>query len=123
MASIDLYCLPSRYEGLPFSALEAMAAERPIVATDVPGTNEVVINGRNGLLVRSDDPDGLATAICSVLDEPGLGRRLAAQGLETVRGYSFHSMILKYETLFIEMASIAAKRQGPLSPQSMRTGA
>lgn len=115
MASIDLYCLPSRYEGLPFSALEAMAAGRPIVATDVPGINEVVADGKNGLLARPDDAEALATAIRRVLDEPGLGRRLAAEGSETVKGYSFEAMIAKYETLFIEMASIAAKRQGPLS--------
>lgn len=112
MAALDLYCLPSHFEGLPFSALEAMAAGRPIVATDVPGTNEVVVDGRNGLLVRPDDPDALVKAIGRVLDEPGLGNRLAAGGRETVMGYSFDSMISKYESLFIEMASIAAKRQG-----------
>ncbi len=123
MASIDLYCLPSRYEGLPFSALEAMAAGRPIVATDVPGTNEVVVNGRNGLLVRPDDPDALAKAIGRVQDDPRLGRRLAAEGRETVMGYSFDSMISKYETLFIEMASIAAKRQGKGMTSPRRAGA
>lgn len=110
MASLDLYCLPSHFEGLPFSALEAMAAGRPIVATDVPGINEVVADGKNGLLARPDDPDALAKALGRVLDDPGLGRSLAAQGSETVKGYSFDAMISKYEALFTEMASIVTKR-------------
>lgn len=123
MASLDVYCLPSHFEGLPFSALEAMAAGRPIVATDVPGTNEVVINGRNGLLVRTDDARALAKALGRVLDDPELGKRLASEGSETVKGYSFDAMINKYETLFCEMAGVAVKRQGRVRTTPLRTDA
>ncbi|MEK6758807.1 MAG: glycosyltransferase [Deltaproteobacteria bacterium] len=123
MASLDVYCLPSHFEGLPFSALEAMAAGRPIVATDVPGTNEVVINGKNGLLVPTDDAQALAKALGRVLDDPELGKRLASEGSETVNGYSFDSMIEKYETLFCEMASVAVKRQCRVRTNRMRTDA
>lgn len=123
MASLDVYCLPSHFEGLPFSALEAMAAARPIVATDVPGTNEVVIDGANGLLAPPDDAEALAKALGRVLDDPELGKMLASEGSETVKGYSFESMIAKYESLFCEMASIAVKRQGLGKVLSMPAGA
>lgn len=122
MASLDVYCLPSHFEGLPFSALEAMAAGRPIVATDVPGTNEVVINGKNGLLVRTNDARALAKALGRVLDDKELGKRLSAEGSETVKGYSFDAMINKYEILFCEMAEVAVKRQGPVKGLSVSAG-
>src|SRR6202012_6009032 len=55
--------LPSRREGLPKSLLEAAACGRPLIATEVPGCREVAIPDVTGLLVPTDDPAALATAI------------------------------------------------------------
>jgi glycosyltransferase involved in cell wall biosynthesis len=72
--------LPSLGEGLPTVLLEAAACGRPIVATDVPGCREAVIEGQTGFLVPPNDPIALAAAIERLLDDPVLRRRLGQNG-------------------------------------------
>ena len=84
LEACDVFVLPSLYEGLPLSILEAMAAGRPVVATDIPGTRQAVHDGRTGLLVPPGDDAALATAITRVLDDPALGVTLARGGRELV---------------------------------------
>jgi glycosyltransferase involved in cell wall biosynthesis len=85
LASCDLFVLPSLFEGLPLSILEAMAACKPVVATAVDGNKEIVIDGQTGLLVPPADPVALAGAIRTVLSDPVLARRLAAGGKARVQ--------------------------------------
>jgi glycosyltransferase involved in cell wall biosynthesis len=80
LAAADVFVLPSLFEGLPISILEAMAAERPVIATAVGGTDEAVVNGATGLLVPPRDPAALAAAISRLRAEPALARRLAQAG-------------------------------------------
>ena len=61
-------------------ALEALAAARPVVATDVDGTPEAVVDGRTGLTVPPGNAAALAHAIASLLRDPSTARRLAAAG-------------------------------------------
>ncbi len=63
MAYADVFVLPSLSEGMPLSLLEAMAAGTPVVASNIPGINEVIDDQRTGLLVAPQDPDALANAI------------------------------------------------------------
>ena len=84
LAAADLVVLPSLFEGLPLSVLEAMAAERPVVATAIGGTDEAVVHQRTGLLVPPRDPEALASAIRSLRADPALARRLAQAGRERV---------------------------------------
>lgn len=88
--AMDIYCLSSHYEGLPLTILEAMASKVPIVATDVIGINDVVIKGETGLLVEPDNPEKLAQAALSLLDQPQKGFRLAENGYHYV--YAHHRM-------------------------------
>jgi glycosyltransferase involved in cell wall biosynthesis len=80
LAAADVVVLPSFYEGLPLAAIEALAAARPLVATEVDGTPEVVIDGETGLTVPPGDRDALAAAISRLLRDPLLARRLAQAG-------------------------------------------
>ncbi len=80
LASCDLFVLPSLYEGLPLSVLEAMAAGKPVIATAIGGTAEAVVPGQTGLLVPPADPGALADAIQKLLSEPGLAQQLASAG-------------------------------------------
>ncbi len=74
-------CLPSYYgEGIPKSLIEAAAAGRPIVTSDMPGCREVVTHGDNGLLVRPRDPVALADALGQLLSDSGLRRKMGARG-------------------------------------------
>jgi glycosyltransferase involved in cell wall biosynthesis len=80
LAHCHIVCLPSYREGLPKCLLEAMAAGRPIVATDVPGCREAVRNGDNGLLVPSRDTEALAGALEALIGDPLLRRRYGDRG-------------------------------------------
>ncbi|MEF8824920.1 MAG: glycosyltransferase family 4 protein [Halapricum sp.] len=69
-ASAELFVLPSVWEGHPLTLLEAWAASRPVVASDVEGIAEFVDHGETGYLVESRNPDALADAIRYVFDHP-----------------------------------------------------
>ncbi|MCB1498893.1 MAG: glycosyltransferase family 4 protein [Bauldia sp.] len=78
--SADIYVLPSFAENLPMSVLESMASGAAVVATPVGAVPEVIEDGVNGLLVQPGDVDGLTDAICRLLDDPILRRRIGDAG-------------------------------------------
>jgi glycosyltransferase involved in cell wall biosynthesis len=80
LALADLTVLPSFWEGLPLAAIESLAAGRPVVATAVDGTPEVVIDGKTGFTVPPANPERLAGAICRLLREPGLRKLMGEAG-------------------------------------------
>jgi glycosyltransferase involved in cell wall biosynthesis len=85
LSGLDVFVLSSRYEGLPISMLEAMAAEVACVLTRVGGIAEAVADGREGLLVPAGDPEALARALGQVLADPALRRRLGTAARERVQ--------------------------------------
>jgi glycosyltransferase involved in cell wall biosynthesis len=82
LAAADVFVLPSRYEGFPGAVIEAMALGLPVVASHLPTLEELVEDGRSGLLILPGDPKRLAEAISHVLDDPTRRRRLGARGRE-----------------------------------------
>ncbi|RLF32302.1 MAG: glycosyltransferase family 1 protein, partial [Thermoplasmata archaeon] len=70
LSRADVVVLPSYREGTPRSLLEAAAMEKPLIATDVPGCREIVIQGRTGLLVQPKDSRGLAKAMIEMIENP-----------------------------------------------------
>lgn len=94
LAALDVFVLPSRYEGLSFAVLEAMAAERPIVASTVDGTVEVVEDGHTGLLVPPGDSSALADRIVRLLADAALSERMGrAARLRVVEHYGQERML------------------------------
>jgi glycosyltransferase involved in cell wall biosynthesis len=91
----DLYVLPTlRQEGLPFSLVEAMACQKPIIASRIGGIPSVVKHGINGLLVIPGDPDGLCQAIVRILADNEVAASLSQRARETVvAGCSLESMV------------------------------
>lgn len=80
-AASHIVCLPTTYgEGVPKVLIEAAASGRPIVATDVPGCREIVIDGENGLLVGAKDTEALANALAMLINDASLRRRMGARG-------------------------------------------
>ncbi len=79
-ASCHVVCLPSYREGMPRVLLEAAACGRPVVTTDVPGCRDAVIEGETGFLVPPRDAEKLAAALRSLIENPGLRRRMGQQG-------------------------------------------
>lgn len=75
-----IVCYPSRYrEGVPKVLLEASSSGRPIVATDVPGCRQAVVDGETGFLVPPGDPDRLAVGLRRLLDQPDLRHTMSAK--------------------------------------------
>lgn len=82
---INLVCLPSYGEGLPKVLIEALASGRAVVATDVPGCQEVVQNEVNGLLVPLDDSGALMRALIIMIENPSMRRQMGLAGRRDVR--------------------------------------
>lgn len=85
LAGCDVFCLPSSAEGLPLVVLEAMAQGKPVVATAVGGTPELVLDGETGLLVPPGDVEALRGALAQILDDRERARRLGSAGRDRVR--------------------------------------
>lgn len=78
--------LPSRwYENLPFSIMEALAAGKPVIGSDLGGIPEMVDDGVNGFLFPAGDEEALAGRIASLLDSPDLRREMGRKGYEKAR--------------------------------------
>lgn len=82
-AAFDVSVLPSRSEGLPLAALEALATGTPVVATRIGGLPSL-LSGGAGVLVEPGDETALAAGIVAVIDDQALARRLAGEGLKRV---------------------------------------
>lgn len=78
LAASDSFVLPSLWEGLPIALVEAMASGLPIVATEVSGTSQVMVDGATGWLVPPGDAAALADAVGDLLAHPQRARRMAA---------------------------------------------
>jgi glycosyltransferase involved in cell wall biosynthesis len=83
-AKAHVAILPSRREGLPKSLLEAAACGRPLIASDVPGCREIARHGVNALLVPPDDPEALAHAIATLMNNPDIRIRFGRAGRQIV---------------------------------------
>ena len=80
MAAADIFTLPSHREGMPRSIIEAMMCGLPVVATDIRGSREEVVEGETGLMVPVGDEAALAHALARLVREPDLRTRLGAKG-------------------------------------------
>jgi glycosyltransferase involved in cell wall biosynthesis len=80
LSMADIFVLPSRSEGFSNAIVEAMAASLPVVATNVGGNAEAVKDGVSGLIVPSEDPAALASAIALLLSDPARAREMGAAG-------------------------------------------
>lgn len=89
----DLFVLPSLFEGMPLSILEAMGAGLPVIATAVDGTPEVVLDGETGLLVPPEDPAALAQSVNRLLSDRQLAARMGRAGRARADGFSESALL------------------------------
>ncbi|MCR4439280.1 MAG: glycosyltransferase family 4 protein [bacterium] len=103
MQSIDLLVLPSLWEGFGIVLIEAMAAGKPVVTTAVSSMPEIVVDGGTGLLVPPADAGALAEAMCTLLADPALRRRMGRAGRARVAAhFSDQRMVAELERLFLQ---------------------
>jgi len=103
----DVFVLPSEREGMPLVLLEALAMGLPVVATDIPGTRDVVHDGRNGRLVPLGDPAALRQALLDVTGDPATYAALAASARDLAAQYSWTVVGDRFEQLY---ATVLAER-------------
>jgi len=101
LALMDMVVHPSLQEGFANAVLEAMAAGKPVVATDVGGNPEAVVQGETGLLVPPRDSRALADAIIWMLDHPDEAARFGETGRNRVADhFEISRMVRQYEELY-----------------------
>jgi glycosyltransferase involved in cell wall biosynthesis len=126
LAACDVFALPSLYEGTSLAVLEAMAAGIPIVSSAIGGTDELVEDGRSGILVPPGDPTALAAALRRVLEDADLRKSLAAAARERVRaGLTLEQMTSRVSDVYRELlgevpAATAAAPESQRNPALRR---
>jgi glycosyltransferase involved in cell wall biosynthesis len=102
----DVFVLASRYEAMPMTILEAMAAGLPVVVTDVGEAARLVEHGVSGLVVPSEDPPALAAALEQLLDDPEKCRQMGQAAKQSAASYSDVHMVRRTEGVY---ASVLAE--------------
>lgn len=102
LAAMDIFIMPSLWEGLSLAMLTAMAAEIPVIATDVGGVRKVLGEDEYGLVIAPGEPDSIVTAIESVLNDKASSQQRVADAKRLVyEKYSDHAMVKKIEKLYL----------------------
>ena len=102
-AGLDLMVMPSLDEGLPMTLLEAMAAKRAVVASNVGAIPEVIEHGQNGLLVEPGNVDDLRQAVLLLLDDRSLRNRIGEKARNSVSRFSSERMADNYLEFYRRM--------------------
>lgn len=100
LSAFDLSVFPSLWEGTPLTLFEALAAGRPIVATDADGLLDVLTKEHDALIVPKRDAAALARRILELMSDPVLRARLAAEGRVTAKSYDIAAFVRKMEQLY-----------------------
>ncbi|MFX0201998.1 MAG: glycosyltransferase family 4 protein, partial [Candidatus Hodarchaeota archaeon] len=98
---LDVFVMSSIWEGLGLSAIEAMLAGKPVVASNVDGLSEVVLDQETGILVPPGEPKVLADAICTLLDSPEKRREMGEKGRQrAITHFTIDRMVRDYEEFY-----------------------
>lgn len=103
LAMLDVFVLPSLSEGLSMAILEAMSVGKPVVATQVGGNPELVLNGETGFLVPPRDSQALASSVVALLTNRQQAAQFAERAKRRAEGqFSLRTMVSSYQSLYDE---------------------
>jgi glycosyltransferase involved in cell wall biosynthesis len=112
-AELDVYVLPSRFEGGPYTPLEAMRVQTPVIVTDADGNRDTVEHGVTGLVVPVDDADALGAAITALLVDDERRRAYGAAGRERLEThFDVRAMGRATTRVYNELLTGVARRAG-----------
>ncbi len=107
MAALDVFLLPSLWEGFGLVLLEAMSKQRPIIATDVSAIPEIVQHNKTGLIVPPRDADALAAAMRRLLDDPDLRQQMGRAGFQRLQTtFTEQKMVERTTALYHQVLSM-----------------
>jgi sugar transferase (PEP-CTERM/EpsH1 system associated) len=108
MRSLDCFVLPSLAEGISNTILEAMASGLPVIATEVGGNADLVVQGESGLLVPSNDPEALARSLVQLATAPVLAKSMGRAGRQLAEEkFSMAAMVATYQGLYDRLLGAA----------------
>ena len=102
LRSCDVFVLPSRWEGLPLTVLEAMACAKPVVATAVDGTKEAVMEGKTGYMTAPGDWQHMATAMEKLARDPNLRETMGRAGYERLMAHFLQQRVTDHHLRLYE---------------------
>ena len=118
MQLMDIFVLPSLAEGISNTVLEAMATGLPVIATNVGGNPELVIDGENGRLVPVGDNQRLAEVIAELVDNPEVRLSMGRKGLDRVKStFNWQNTVGEYLAIYDELLGLS---QEPVKTQNHR---
>ncbi|MBT9136705.1 MAG: putative glycosyltransferase EpsD [Firmicutes bacterium] len=100
LCACDIFLLTSLREGLPRAVMEAMAAGKPVVATDIRGNRDLIADGENGFLVRTHDVGETVQAVRKLAADEQLRARMGRAGLEMVKVYALEQVLAEMEQVY-----------------------
>jgi len=101
---LDVFVQTSLWEGLSLSIMEAMAAGKPVVATNIKGNNELVLDGVSGYLVQPNNPEELANRIVTILNNKKLAKEMGKRGSERIKKeFNISTNVKKIERIYNEL--------------------
>jgi len=103
MSTFDVFAFPSLNEGMGKALVEAMALGKPVVASNVSGIRDLVVNGENGFFVPPAQPELLAKRITYLLENPQVRQAFGTAGRRMAGGYSADSMVEKIDQLYLSL--------------------
>ncbi|OLB95032.1 MAG: hypothetical protein AUH30_16570 [Candidatus Rokubacteria bacterium 13_1_40CM_68_15] len=116
LGAMDVFVLSSVSEGFPFVVLEAMAMERPVVATDVNGVAEIIERGASGVLVAPRAADAIARAALVLLRAPADARRMGrAARARVAERFTVAGMVDRLQTVYATLVSADSRRVAEVS--------
>ena len=119
MSDFDVYVLPSRFEGGPYTPMEAMRAGTPVVVTHAAGNADLVTHRVNGLVVPPDDPDRLASEVLSLLGDPELCRSVVSAGQLRLAEFDVLAQARSTRRVYEEVLATSNVATGPTTPRRL----
>jgi glycosyltransferase involved in cell wall biosynthesis len=100
MAEASVFCLPSEIEAFPIVFLEAMGAGIPAIGCIETGAAEIIVDNETGILVPHRDPAALSRALRTLLDDPGMRRKMSIAARSRANDYTWSTNVERYISLF-----------------------
>ena len=112
LSAMDIFVLPSLWEGQPIAIMEAGAAGKPVIATNIDGIADILIDGKNALLVPVKDSNALAAAMMRMVEDSGLRNHLSVSVKATVSdSFTVEKMAKKIGDLYQEIYSMRFEKE------------
>ena len=105
IARSEVFCLSSDYEGMSNAMIEAMCVGTPVITTNVSGTEELLHDGEDALIVKIGDVDTMANAFRTLLSDADLRKRMAKKCKEKISLFSLDSVVSKWKNLIVSVTN------------------